>query len=248
MAVATTIHVQDFPDWQPAPNIRDAPELYELENLALDPEGLVFSAMHDLAPWTGKVVVDLGCGTGFWLPRYAEAARAVFGVEPDPVLRALAAQCIGTGRRVTVTAGSAEHLPFADASVDVVHARFAYFFGPGADAGLVEVMRVLRPGGALVVVDNDYARGDFARILAAGAEGNAAVDPTPRDRWWLDQSAQRLEVASHWRFETRGDLERVLRNEFRDGAADAWLSAHPRELSLSCCYVLFCRTKAGSAL
>jgi hypothetical protein len=32
-----------FPDWQPAPNIRDAPELYELENRALDPDGLVLA-------------------------------------------------------------------------------------------------------------------------------------------------------------------------------------------------------------
>ena len=68
--------------------------------------------------------------------------------------------------------GSAEHIPLGGASVDVVHARFAYFFPtPGNDcsAGLSEVMRVLRPGGTLVVIDNDQSNGDFADLLAASS-------------------------------------------------------------------------------
>ena len=56
----------------------------------------------------------------------------------------------------------------ADASVDVVHARFAYFF-PYNDfdptPGLIEVGRVLKPGGRLVVIDNDTEEGEFAQLL-----------------------------------------------------------------------------------
>jgi hypothetical protein len=58
-----------FLDWQPAPNIRDAPDLYELENAAVDPAGLVFDEMRRLAPRPGRTLVDLGCGTGYWLPK-----------------------------------------------------------------------------------------------------------------------------------------------------------------------------------
>jgi predicted RNA methylase len=37
--------------------------------------------MHKLAPWTGRTLVDLGCGFG--LPGYAAPAQVVFGTEPD---------------------------------------------------------------------------------------------------------------------------------------------------------------------
>jgi SAM-dependent methyltransferase len=231
--------VSEFTDWMPAPNIRDQPDLYELENLAFDPDGRVLAAMRDLAPWAGRTLVDLGCGTGFWLPGYAAEAAAVIGIEPDPSLRA-AAEIRGIGlEAVTVLAGSAEHLPLPNDSVDVIHARFAYFFGAGAEAGLVEALRVLRPQGVLVVIDNDYDAGDFAGLLKAATAGNAAFDPTARDRWWRAHHAQRAEVMSQWRFDSRTDLESVVRNEFRDGSAEPWLAAHPDEKALTYGYVLF---------
>ena len=133
------------PDFQPAPNQGARPDLYELENRAMDPDHLVLDAMRDLAPWAGKTLLDLGCGSGYWLPGYAARAAAVIGVEPDPALVALAA---ARDSRVRVLAGSAEHIPLPDASVDVAHARFAYFWPPRCAAGLAEVLRVLTPGGS----------------------------------------------------------------------------------------------------
>jgi SAM-dependent methyltransferase len=229
-----------FPDFQPAPNQR-RPDLYELENRAADPDGLVLSAMRLLAPWTGRTLVDLGCGTGYWLPGYAREAAAVIGIEPDPALRPRAGR---RDRRARVLPGSAEHLPLADASVDVVHARFAYFWPPGCGPGLAEAMRVLRPGGTLVVVDNDQRRGDFAGLLAAApnaAQGRADVT----DAWWARRGAERREVMSRWQFAARADLEAVLRLEFPRPVADAWLAAHPGALGLTYGYVLFSVTRPG---
>lgn len=227
----------DLPDFQPAGNQGAHPDLYELENLAFDRAGLVLSAMRALAPWAGRDLLDLGCGSGFWLPGYADEASTVTGVEPDPTLLPLAA---ARDDRVRVLRGSAEHLPLTNACMDVVHARFAYFFPPGCAAGLREVRRVLRPGGALVVVDNDQRRGEFADLLAgspwAAAQGQADVT----DAWWAEQGASRTEVMSSWRFDRRGDLEAVLRLEFPIEIADAWLARHPRALGLSYGYVLFC--------
>jgi SAM-dependent methyltransferase len=222
-------------DFRPAPNQGSRPDLYELENLAVDPDGLVLAAMRELAPWTGLTLVDLGCGSGFWLRRYAAEAGQVIGVEPDPDLLPLAA---ARDRRVQVLPGSAEQLPLPAASVDVVHARFAYFWPPNCAAGLDEVLRVLRPGGALVVVDNDHRNGEFAELLStagAGAQGR----PEVTDVWWAERGASRTEVMSRWEFSSRGDFEAVLRLEFAVRVADSWLSAHPDALGLTYGYVLF---------
>jgi SAM-dependent methyltransferase len=232
----------DFPDWRIAPNIGGHPDIYEIENRALDPEGHLLAAMRRLAPWDSRTLVDLGCGTGFWLPGYATEASRVIGVEPDPVLRERAASRICGLPGAQVVPGSAEHLPLADHSVDVVHARFAYFLAPGGDAGLAEVLRVLTPGGSLVVIDNDHHWGQFADLLAAASSSPPASTSRAIDAWWHGRGATRHAVRSQWRFDTRADLEAVLRIEFPDPVTDPWLASNPAATGLTYGYVLFCAT------
>lgn len=236
-----------FPDYRFAPNIGAHRASYEIENRAVDQAGHVLSAIRSLAPWAGRTIIDLGCGTGFWLPRYAEATR-VIGVEPDPSLREAAAVRVAragslsgpSGRsRVEVLAGSAEHIPLPDGSADVVHARFAYFFPPGTDAGLVEVLRVLRPGGHLVVVDNDYRWGEFAGLLAASATRSPSRTAAEVDTWWRARTARRYEVRTQLRFASRAELSAVLRIEFPAAVAEDWLRRNPVALGLTYGFVLF---------
>lgn len=40
--------------------------------------------------------------------------------------------------RASAIRGSAEDIPLPDHSVDIAHARFAYFFGPGSKPGLAD--------------------------------------------------------------------------------------------------------------
>jgi SAM-dependent methyltransferase len=260
-----------FPDWRFAPNIGGHPDVYETENRGIDPDGHVLAAMRQLAPWDGRRLLDLGCGTGFWLPGYAKDASKVIGVEPDPVLRARAVARVAGLPEVDVVPGSAERLPLADRSVDVVHARFAYFLDPGvergpsrggggprdpgasggqagrshdADAGLAEVMRVLTPGGSLVVVDNDYHWGEFAGLLAAGSRRPTRDTAAAVDDWWRQRGARRFEVRSRWQFADRADLAAVLNIEVPAQVARAWLARHPSATGLSCGYVLHAVTRS----
>jgi SAM-dependent methyltransferase len=241
----TSVTTTELPDFKPAPNQGGNVDLYEVENQALDPDGHVLAAMRARAPWAGRTLLDLGCGSGYWLAGYADEAAAVIGVEPDPRLLPLAA---ARDPRARVLHGSAEHIPLADQSVDVVHARFAYFLAPGCDLGLAEVMRVLRPGGTLVVVGNDLRAGEFAELLRAAEGTLVPAGGEETDAWWAARGADRTTVRSMWRFTSRADFEAVLRMEFPLQVADPWLAARPWALGLSYSYTVFALDKPDGLL
>lgn len=241
----TITDTERLPDFRPSPNQGGNIDLYEVENRAFDPDGYVLAAMRARAPWAGRTLLDLGCGSGYWLPGYADEAAEVIGVEPDPRLLPRARN---RDPRVRVLRGSAEHIPLDDQCVDVAHARFAYFIKPGGDAGLAEVMRVLRPGGTLMFIGNDVTAGDFAGLLRAAGDTLLPCGGDEIDAWWAARGADRTTVRSSWRFASRADFEAVLRMEFPRKVADPWLAAHPRALGLSYSYTLFAIDKPAGLL
>lgn len=231
---------QQFSDWVPAPNIGENPELYELENDAIARDGRLDKRLLEICNWTSKILLDVGTGTGYWLPHYAEKARQVVGIEPDPALLACARQRVAELDHVEAVAGSAEEIPLADESVDVAHARFSYFFGEGGEEGLAEVARVLKPGGSLVVVDNSWETGDFARLLRLATDGNASIDPDGARAWWEARGASRTDVSSSWICKTPQELEQLLRMEFAEDVVDRfWAKEHDGTKNLSYTYAIY---------
>ena len=208
-----------------SPNIWDTPQVYELENLASDRAGLIDSTIDDLRPLRGADVVDIGCGTGFHVPRLAAYGARVVGVEPHlPLVLRARARLADAGRSTaSVLAGDAEALPLAEASVDVVHARWAYFFGAGCEPGLAEVERVLRPGGLAVVVDNDVTRSTFGAWFR---RSYPAYDPVAVQRFWDRRGFTTEHLTIDWTFDRRADLEAVTRIELPPGPADEVLATH----------------------
>jgi ubiquinone/menaquinone biosynthesis C-methylase UbiE len=179
--------------------------------------------MRARADWAGRVVLDLGCGTGFHLPLLAETAAHVYGVEPHPGLLRVAARRTRALPNVGLLAGTAQEVPLPDASVDVVHARWAYFFGPGSEPGLAELDRVVRRGGTAFVIDNDATRSTFGAWFR---RGYPQVDPDAVERFWAGHGWTRTSLDLDWRFGTRADLEAVVRIEFAPEVADAVLAEH----------------------
>ncbi|RSN51285.1 class I SAM-dependent methyltransferase [Actinomadura sp. WAC 06369] len=207
----------------PSPNIWNSPQVYELENRAVDPDGVLPAAMRAIRPWTGATVLDVGCGTGYHLPFFAEEAARVVGVEPHAGLAAAAARRARDAPNVAVRVGSAQALPLPDASVDVVHARWAYFFGPGCEPGLAELDRVVRRGGAVFVIDNDATRSTFGRWFRRSLP---KYDPDAVERFWTRRGFAREPLTIRWLFDDRRDLEAVVRIEFPPELAADVLAEH----------------------
>ncbi|GAA0622105.1 class I SAM-dependent methyltransferase [Sporichthya brevicatena] len=214
-----------YPGAIPSPNIWDYPEIYEVENRAVDPDRVIEAAIAELVAQsragllggdtTWGHVLDVGCGNGFHLPRLAEVAKRVTGVEPRASLAAAAQHRTRHLSNVTIRQGVAQDLPVPSGSVDVAHARWAYFFGPGCEPGLREIDRVVRRGGLAVFLDHDSTRSELGRWFADGL----AVDGIPRDvgtyeRFWARNGFARRSLDIRWQFENAEDLAAVLRIEF----------------------------------
>jgi SAM-dependent methyltransferase len=213
-----------LPGSVPSPNIWRHPQVYEVENRAVDPDGAIEAAMAAVCSWSGRTLLDVGCGTGFHLGRWAADAGKVIGVEPHPDLAALAVRRTSRLSHVTVLQGTAQSLPLPDASVDVVHARWAYFFGPGCEPGLAELDRVVRRGGTAFVVDNDATRSTFGGWFR---RGYPEVDPDAVERFWSRHGWTRTALDVRWVFERREDLEAVVRIELPGPVAEDALAGHP---------------------
>lgn len=220
------------PGTVPSPNIWESPEVYEIENRAVDPDGVIEAAIAELmadgqslatAGW--GTVLDIGCGTGFHLPRLAAVATRVIGVEPHPELAARATRRVADLPNVTVRQGTAQELPLPDASVDLAQARWAYFFGPGCEPGLRELNRVCRSGAPAIVLDHDATRSRIGRWFAAGLRADGIDhDPGAVERFWARQGFTCRKLDVHWEFASRTDLAAVLAIEFPAGVVSAALA------------------------
>jgi ubiquinone/menaquinone biosynthesis C-methylase UbiE len=213
----------------PSPNIWQDPEIYELENRGVDPDGLIEAAIRRIRAWTHAHVLDLGCGTGFHLPRFAAEAARVTGIEPHPPLIRLARQRVeglrtAAGAAVQLRRGRAQALPVPDASVDLAHARWSYFFGPGCEPGLAELARVIRRGGVAVVIDNDATRSTFGGWFRRGLP---EYDPAEVERFWSSQGFHREPLEIRWQHPDRRTFEAVVRIEFAPELAEELLAEHP---------------------
>lgn len=107
-------------------------------------------------------VLDVGCGGGRTVSKLAAMVTQgkIYGVDHSPESVAVAGR---TNKRwidlarVEIQEGSVSHLPFSQDIFDLVTAVETHFWWPKLPADLREVLRVLKPGGTLIIVAEVYA-------------------------------------------------------------------------------------------
>ena len=108
-------------------------------------------------PPTGRVL-DVGCGTGALLQQLARKfpQATLVGVDPVPEMLAVARGRVPSSTELRE--GWAEELPFEDNDFDVVVSCSMFHYVRQPVATLMELSRVLRPGGELIITDwcGDY--------------------------------------------------------------------------------------------
>ncbi len=115
--------------------------------------------VRSLAPQPGERVLDLGAGMGPATVLAAKTGASVLAVDPTPYMRGiLGVRRLGQRHRtaIHVADGSAESIPATDGSVDALWTVNTMHHWADLDAAVHELARVLRPGGRLLLVDEDF--------------------------------------------------------------------------------------------
>jgi ubiquinone/menaquinone biosynthesis C-methylase UbiE len=159
----------------------------------------------------GLELLDVGCGPGTItadLARLVAPGRVVGIDRASEVLAQANAHAGGQGVAIELRAGDVYALEFPDASFDVVHAHQLLQHLSDPVRALVEMRRVLRPGGLLAVRDADYACFAWApldslltrwlELYRAIARRNGGEPDAGRflKRWALDAGFREVQATS----------------------------------------------------
>lgn len=118
-----------------------------------------------IVPRAAGEVAEIGFGSGHNLPFYdPSAVRKVWALEPSAEMWELAREAVeGSPLEVEPLLAPAESIPLPDRSVDTVLLTYTLCTLPDAPAALLEMRRILRPGGRLLFCEHGEAPDESVR-------------------------------------------------------------------------------------
>ncbi len=159
--------------------------LHERLGAAIDPDRRILEALERIGPIGGKRLADVGTGIGHYPMLLARRTGRTYGIESDPHLLAEARRRASASHQpnLRIVEGDPLALPLRDAAVDIV---LTSSIDPDDTSlpAVAEAMRVLRPGGRLVVIGY-YGRDDVAGLLEPEVVEHAREATQRRTGWWL---------------------------------------------------------------
>jgi SAM-dependent methyltransferase len=161
------------------------PELHARLGEVIDPDRKVLDALERILPLSGKRIADVGTGIGHYPMLLARRTGRTYGIESDPALLETARRRATAAHQpnIRIIEGVPTSLPLRDAAVDIV-------LSGGIDPddaslpAIAEAMRVLRPGGRLIVIGY-YGRDDVQALLEPEVVAHALEATQRRTGWWL---------------------------------------------------------------
>lgn len=137
----------------------DGARLIERVYATPDVAGQRAEVLARLAPRGGERILDVGSGPGYLVASLGAAVGpggAVHGLDPSPAMNGLARARTFELPWVRIDEGDAAALPYDDGTFDAAVSTQVYEYVPDVPAALVELRRVLRPGGRVLVLDTDW--------------------------------------------------------------------------------------------
>jgi SAM-dependent methyltransferase len=189
------------------------------------PAGAVEWLVGQLSLGPGRTIIDIGAGTGKLTRELVATGAEVVAVEPVPAMREQLARAVPAAR---VLDGTAEALPFADATADAIAVAqaFHWFDVPRA---LAEFHRVLLPGGRFALIWNRRRLDQpLHREIHAIIEPYHGDSPNHRGEWRepvassdLFAPVAELEVPYEQELDVNGVVDRVASTSFIGALSEA---------------------------
>jgi SAM-dependent methyltransferase len=143
----------------------------------------------------GLRALDVGCGPGALTQVLATGLGASHVAAADPSDSFVTA-CSERVPDADVRQASAADLPWDDATFDLVVSQLVLNFLPDAEAGVAEMLRVMRPGGMLAACTWDYAVG--MTMLRTFWDAARELDPESPDEAQTMRFTTERELADVW--------------------------------------------------
>lgn len=128
-----------------------------------------------LPPWfTGRRVLEIACGTGWWSRHIAPVSASLLGLDSAPETLAIARQRLGDQPGVRWIVGDAYALPAEAEGHDAAFAGFWWSHVPRRRQGafLNHLAGRLAPGARVVMIDNQHVEGSNHPVSAPDAQGD----------------------------------------------------------------------------
>lgn len=171
-------------------------------------EGPAAKFIAELPDLPGARVLDVACGTGNTAIPAARAGADVIGIDIVPHLLEQARERASREHlNAKFEEGDAEQLRFSDASFDILITMFGAMFAPHPDRVAAEMLRVVRPGGRIIMA-NWTPEGFAGRMFATGAKHVPPPPGVPAPTLWgrEDIVRERLSGVERIEFQRRNAL------------------------------------------